>query len=83
MSDALRLQGLAPAKARQYSPTLRNPDLLDADGAAAALGVSRPTFERHLAKQAVPQPAWVGGKRIWRKVDLEAFLAAKALLGRR
>lgn len=42
------------------------------------------TLERQVIKpgSVIPKPFKVGGKRMWRRQDLEAFLAASALLAR-
>jgi predicted DNA-binding transcriptional regulator AlpA len=79
---AMRLQRPAATK---FTP--KNGDLLDANGVAHELGISRSTLERALIRpdSRLPRPFSPGGtiKRLWQRRDIENYRAALALLGRK
>jgi len=86
MTDHLRFDAAgAPKRERRYAPL--NEDLVDMNGAAIELGISRRSLERLLADKTWlgPRPFTLGGrgrKQLFRRVDLKAYLAASALLSR-
>lgn len=49
--------------------------LLDARAAAAFVGIADRTFSRWLAGGALPDAVEVGGRRRWRRTDLERWVA--------
>ena len=53
------------------------PLLVSADGVAAMLGVSRRTvYSMHSTGELGPMPLTVGGRKLWRVAELNAWVAA-------
>ena len=77
----LRFQPPAMSK---YTP--KNPDLLNCNGVAHLLGVSRRTLERALVAPGskIPRPFQIGAgnKRLWMRSDVVAYRTALAFLSR-
>jgi len=59
------------------SPNIANPLLLGADDAAALLGIGRTLFySLHSSGKLGPQPLSLGRRTLWRRRELEDWVAA-------
>ena len=52
------------------------PLLLDANGAAALVGIGRSNLFRLLSEGSFPSPVALGKRRLWRRAELEAWTCA-------
>lgn len=52
------------------------PLLLGAETAAAYCGIAKSTWESHDKSGDIPAPRWLGGRKLWDRLELEAWSAA-------
>jgi len=57
-------------------PTPSTPLTLDATAAAALVGISRSYWMRLVAEERTPEPIRLGRRVLWRRSDIEAWVAS-------
>ncbi len=66
-----------PSHSRRGSGELTfEPDLIDAEAAAAIVGVARRTWYRYVENGDVPQPVRFGGSVKWRREEIDEWIRA-------
>ena len=61
---------------RRFGGLTFEPDLIDAEAAAAIVGVGRRTWYRYVENGDVPQPVRFGGSVKWRREEIDEWIRA-------